>query len=348
MTAKKTLVVELWALGDSVIMTSILQMLETAGREVCILCKPATAELLRPSYPAARFITWTAPWTAFRGKYRLWRWRWREITGVIGELRSIRFDEAVSVRTDPRDHMLMRMVGATTRCGFPTRMSGMFLNAPVQSVPRRHRVEDWHVLGERLLGANVDRVSPMLRAEAYQSSPTPETPNSNEPVLVLHCGAGHPIRRWSISNFETVIRKLRTRYRFQLWLIPDGDGFGSQLAELADAVFSRLSWAELVRLLARADLFLGNDSGPGHLAAAVGTPTVSVFGPQDPSVFTPFGTHSLGVARDVCQYRPCFDSCRFDEPICLTRLECDAVLEEIGKQLEQWVNQGALPATFRR
>ena len=141
---------------------------------------------------------------------------------------------------------------------------------------------------------------------------------------------------------------MRTRYRLRRWLLHEVDGYGAHVAELEDAVLSRLSWAELVWLLARADLFLGNDSGPGHLAAAVGTPTVSVFGPQDPSVFTPFGTHSLGVARDVCQYRPCFDSCRFDEPICLTRLECDAVLEEIGKQLEQWGNQGVLPATFRR
>ncbi len=70
---------------------------------------------------------------------------------------------------------------------------------------------------------------------------------------------------------------------------------------------------ELARFLAGARLFLGNDSGIAHLAAAVGTPVVALFGPTDPAVWAPRGPHVSVVAR------PALDSIGVDEVIATIR-----------------------------
>jgi ADP-heptose:LPS heptosyltransferase len=104
----RLLVVELWGLGDLALATPFLQ---EAGRHrpVALLAKPHAAPLLRRFCPEVELIAFTAPWTVFRGKYRLHRWPWRELLAVRRALRARRFASAVSVRRDPRDHVLMRL-----------------------------------------------------------------------------------------------------------------------------------------------------------------------------------------------------------------------------------------------
>src|SRR3954463_2194624 len=108
------LVVELWGLGDLAFSTTLLRL---AAREwdITLLGKPHAAPLLQPTFPEIRYVSCDAPWTAFRGKYRLHRWPWRELGGLLQTLRGARFDAAVSVRPDPRDHLLMRLAGARRR-----------------------------------------------------------------------------------------------------------------------------------------------------------------------------------------------------------------------------------------
>ena len=55
--------------------------------------------------------------------------------------------------------------------------------------------------------------------------------------------------------------------------------------------------SDLARLVVRAELFIGNDSGPGHLAAAVGTRTLSIFGPTDPDLWRPRGRNRCEMIR---------------------------------------------------
>jgi heptosyltransferase-2 len=76
--------------------------------------------------------------------------------------------------------------------------------------------------------------------------------------------------------------------------------------------------AELLPLLDRASVLIGNDSGPGHLAAFAGVPTFTIFGPQLPEWFAPLHPAAQWVAGKPCPYKPCSDYCRFAEPICLT------------------------------
>src|SRR5215470_3003493 len=122
----KLLIVELWGLGDLVFATSLIAPAVHAF-DVTLLGKPHARALLSVTFPQIKFIEWDAPWTAFTGKYNLWNWDWRTLSRVITEIRKLRPDVALSVRDDPRDHLLMRLSRARRRIGFPTRGSGSLL-----------------------------------------------------------------------------------------------------------------------------------------------------------------------------------------------------------------------------
>lgn len=290
--------------------------------DVTLVGKKHALPLLGPTFPQIRFLPYEAPWSAYLDKYRLSRWNWRELLVLLARLRHERFDVAISVRNDPRDHLFLRLTGARERYGFPVRGSSAFLTHPLhRSRPKQHKVEDWRDLGRALGFPGMDSAEPALDHAAYRS-PRIEAlvAGLEKPLVCLHPGARIPVRRWPESYFAYVIERLRREFDFHLALIPDPDGYGQGLAHLADSVLPGLEVGELVDVLGRSEFLLCNDSGPGHIAASCGRPSIVIFGPTDPDWFRPWGGEHHLVIRDVCPWRPCFDYCKFAEPYCLTKL----------------------------
>jgi ADP-heptose:LPS heptosyltransferase len=85
----------------------------------------------------------------------------------------------------------------------------------------------------------------------------------------------------------------------------------------------------LLDVLATADRFIGNDSGPGHLAAALGVPTFTIFGPQLPELFAPPHPQAAWIEGAPCPFKPCFDACRFAEPHCLMKIDANSVTSRV-------------------
>jgi ADP-heptose:LPS heptosyltransferase len=102
----------------------------------------------------------------------------------------------------------------------------------------------------------------------------------------VHPGSGSPAKNWPFARFVETARALAEGRR---WLLVAGPA-ESALAAPADAVLAR-EWPLRVlgAALTRSSLFLGNDAGVSHLAAAVGAPTLALFGPTDPSLWAPVG-----------------------------------------------------------
>ncbi len=340
--SQKLLVLELWGLGDLTLSTPLLHEAHAAGWEVHLTAKPYARALLEPTFPDLQFHCFDAPWTRYRGKYRVWAWNWVEIARWIWRLRQERFDAIVSVRNDPRDHFVMRLLGAPQRIGFPMAGSNVLLSEPAtRSRPIQHKVEDWRDLAVAL--GLPGQASPRLDHAAYRNPRVDALGGGRlRPLLCLHTGARIAARRWPMPYFKTLLEKMREVFDFHLILIPDPDGYGSELAPMADGVATDLSVPELVDLLGRCDLLLCNDSGPAHLAAACGRPTLTVFGPSAPEWFRPWGPEQKVIIRDICPWRPCFDYCRFPEPYCMTRLEPAYVWHEVREQIHRLMESGAL------
>jgi heptosyltransferase-2 len=342
-------VLEFWGLGDLTFATPLLRAAQERY-DITLVGKDHAAQLLQPSFPNVRFVTFDAPWSAYRGKYALWRWPWRRLLGLLASLRRERFDAAVSVRSDPRDHLFILLAGARQRYGFPRNGSALFLTHPlVRSRSKQHKVEDWHDIG-RALGFPKVEAGPALEHSEYRQPAIDEilAGVSGKPVLCVHPGARIAVRRWPETSFAHIIKKLRARFDFHLVLVPDPDGYGHGLTPLADVVLRPLTVPELVDVLGRTDLLLCNDSGPGHIAAACGRPVIPIFGPTDPDWFRPWGDQQHLVIRDICPWRPCFDYCKFREAYCLTKLLPERVWPEIEKHITGLISRGILPPTFDR
>lgn len=325
-------VLELWGLGDSVMMTAFLQKALERMERVAVVTKPVNIELLKPSYPEVDWIPAVVPWTAFKKKYYLHRWDWGHLWEVFQKTRKWEADVAVSARRDPRDHFLMLLTGAKRRVGFKTWASDSLFSTDCLMPPllKSHRVAHWKSLACYLWGdCKTAEFVPWLDRKIYVGQ-QPEAGGKKK--LVIHCGGGQPTKRWSWKYYAEVIRRIREEFgEVAVTVIPDLDGFGKELIALADQSFFPKNVTELVAALAGHDLFLGNDSGPGHIAAALGLPTASIFSTHFPEIFKPYGERNIAFALGTCPYLPCKDRCRFSEQHCLLDLTPEMVWEGLRK-----------------
>jgi len=116
------------------------------------------------------------------------------------------------------------------------------------------------------------------------------------PYAVIHPVAATPEKTWSAAGFLRVAAYLRDRHGIDSVFIAAGNQDLSAFAGWE--IVSGAPLSELKTLIAGASLFVGNDSGPAHLAAAFGVPPVVVFGPSDPVIWGPWRTRGEVVQAD--------------------------------------------------
>ena len=289
---------------------------------VTLVAKPFAEELRPRLWPLVHVETFTAPWTAFHGKYVVWRWPLPEMYRLRRRLLAEKFDYAVSGRWDPRDHLFLKLSGATERLGFSRLKSRRYLTRELlRPNPLEHRYESWRVAGDAL-GLTLPP-----REEIFATS------RRLPPVVLIHTGARMPLRVWPLEKFLELVSHLRQgNYTVQIACDPDQLGWWRDRGE--QAICPR-SVNELMGLLDQAGVFIGNDSGPGHLAAACGLPTFTLFGPQLHEWFAPLHPASEVAEGRACPYKPCSDYCRYPKPFCLT----DVTVAEVWPRLERFVGK---------
>jgi ADP-heptose:LPS heptosyltransferase len=158
----------------------------------------------------------------------------------------------------------------------------------------------------------------------------------DRPVLALAPGSGAREKNWPVPWFAAVARWWRQRFQGVVILIlgPAEEERAGYDVLCRDALQIRnLDLARLTAVLARCNLYLGNDSGTTHLAAAAGAPTAALFGPSDASQWAPRGKCIMTLTRQE-ECSPCgramMKGCLHRR--CLTAMEPGTVI----RQLEQW------------
>lgn len=306
-TKPRLLIIELWRLGDLVISTPFLRA--AAERyDVTLLARPYAKDLQAGLWPKITILPFVAPWTAFTGKYKIHRWPWREMFQLTRQIRAAHFDVGVSARWDPRDHLLLALAGAKKRFGFPRVGSRVFLTDPLPLPdPTAHRYENWRMLGQAL----------GLQMPGRENIPVPVVRNGRTYDVLVHTGAAQRVRVWPLDNYRKLVGRLREKnFRVQVACDPDQRDWWLQNGEAAVATPHTVT--ELLAWVNQSAALIGNDSGPGHLAAFAGVPTFTIFGPQVPEWFAPLHPAAEWVEGKACPYKPCSDYCRFAEPVCMT------------------------------
>ena len=266
------------------------------------------------------------PFPAFeRGQRAGLAERWSLLPRAARTLRQERFDAAIVFRPDHWwGAMLAAWAGIPRRIGYVTPETTPWLTAALP-LPHEHAAASNLRLAGQLLGrpspltpdaaplhfsltaADRAAASSLLASRNLQ----PSTFNL-QPLIILHPGAGAAVKLWEPDKWGGVARQLHQEGAAVVVTGgPDEQVLAAAVVAAAgDGVVNlagQTPFGVLAALLATASLVLGPDSGPLHLAVAVGTPTVHLFGPADPLRFGPWGAppawHRVLVSGWTCA--PC-------------------------------------------
>lgn len=217
-------------------------------------------------------------------------------------LRRAHFQMAVCLAMSPETSLLAWLSGAPRRIGFAGAEFGRLLNELVPFEPPPSLLNNMRML-ERLRLPRVaeDYVGliPQDSAAATRARDLLDALGVNGPYIVVAPGAG--VRRrhkaWAPENFGLAAQALAQEYHWRVAIV--GGGAEQEIAAAtqdtcpsATSLVGRTDLLCLAELLRGARLLLGNDSGPLHLAAAVETAALGLFGPTDPAKTGPRGKHS--------------------------------------------------------
>lgn len=321
---KRLLVTELWGLGDLAIGSPFLAE-ASLHYDILLLAKPYALDLGKELWPDVQVEPFVAPWTSFHGKYRLHQWPWHSVAGMLKAIRKFRPDIALSARWDPRDHVVLALSGAKQRIGFPRSGSQWFLTDPLPRVNEdAPRFAQWEAIKKHL-----------------QLPPSPtgsqKLPPSINKTAVIHTGAAQPVRVWPLERYASLAADLASK-GFEVIIVAD-QSQQDTWTSLGNQVTIPSNPKELVESIKQGSVFIGNDSGPGHIAAALGKPTYTIFGPQRPEWFLPNHPRAGWTEGKPCPHKPCFDYCRFPKPHCLLDVRAEEVIAGVQKWLEQFSRQ---------
>jgi len=162
-------------------------------------------------------------------------------------------------------------------------------------------------------------------------------------LIGINPGPNWPVKEWQAYKWQKLINNIHSEYDAVIIQFGTNKGDGSSEYDHltgVKSVASRLSGAEIVALIADCDLMISIDSGPVHVAGAVGTPVVGLFGPLNPTLILPPDSPALGLYSDVpCLF--CFNrtpvinwltGCPHDIA-CMKKLEDQTVFEAVKSML---------------
>jgi lipopolysaccharide heptosyltransferase II len=260
----------------------------------------------------------------------------RAVVPLLRRVRAAGFDVALDLGRSIKSALIARASGAPDRLGFAPAdgREGSWLFATRHIPPQgeaRSKLEQFFAFGDAL-GLPPAPV-------AFGLEPTPEERREADsfvaglgaPLVAACVGSSCPSRRWFPEPTAATLRALRARFGARAVLLGTEADRGFAAAVVAHAgegvrdLTGRTTLRQLMAVLARARLAFGPDSGALHLAAALGTPAVSLWGATSPLRSAPLGSEALVLAGEA-PCAPCFLArCPIDR-VCMRAIGVDDIL----------------------
>ncbi|MFN8571031.1 MAG: glycosyltransferase family 9 protein [Gemmatimonadaceae bacterium] len=326
-----SLVIQTSFLGDVVLTTPLIAALAARG-PVDVVTTPAGAALLAGNPDVRRVVAYDK-----RGVHR----GWRGMRAVAHEISSDSPDAtAYLAQGSMRSAMLAMAARYRRRVGFDTSSGRLLYTERVPYRAERHHAERLLRLAVSTGELSAESVRPRLYPSEGERTVVAALLERagvhGDPVIALAPGSVWATKRWPF--YADLARRLTTTGR----LVVVGSEADRPLAkEIVDATFGaaidatgRLSLLASAALIGRSSVLVTNDSAPQHLASAVGTPTVTLFGPTVPEFgFGPLAARSVTLGHERLTCRPCDPhgpaKCPLGHWRCMRELEVDRVLTAV-------------------
>jgi heptosyltransferase-1 len=226
----------------------------------------------------------------------------RSILELRKALRCERYDLVVDMQGTLRSAVIGWMAGAPEFTGYSDPRESLAARFYSRKIARkgRHVVEQGASLLSEASGIELSPADVALPRDAGAEAWAEEVV-LGRPLLMLAPGGGWGAKQWPAERFGDVTREIRLKVSDCVVNASYSDDvLAARVVSASDGAARIVACdvAQLVALMRRIDLFLGGDSGPTHLAAALAVPLVALFGPTDPARNGPWGPGAKTVLRD--------------------------------------------------
>jgi lipopolysaccharide heptosyltransferase III len=336
---RSVLVIRLRSIGDTVLATPALGALRRflPQAEIHVLLEDWVAPVLERSPLVDRVIT--IPKQSHTARAR-----------VARDLHRAKYDVVYNLHGGTTATFLTRATGAPHRVGFAHYQYARLHNHVAPSAREIWHRQDLHSVEQQLAligwtGVPVtDRPATQLAvsdkaAKSITEKLSARKINEGQPFALIHPAAALETKQWSTENFARVAEDVAQRGLTPVAIVSASEKpvLESLRKQSTTGItgFADLSLPEVTALAARARLFIGNDSGIAHIAAATGTPCVVIFGSSSVTHWRPWTAGQSEVVREELACQPChgYFCAKFDQPQCILRVPVERVLGSIERIL---------------
>ena len=308
---REVLVLRLDRIGDMLMSLPALSTLRAAlpRARIRLAVGRWSAEIAAHA-PVDEVLIWSAPWAARSGESRDSA---RELWRRARALRRDGLDLALDLQGDLRSNLLMALTGARRRVGYANTGGAYLLTDVVPLDETISWVEQNQAAVEAAVG--VAGLSPPAAIDGTRGRHRERTEAlfgslglaaARRPLIGVHPSGGRTVKQWDPARWAEVAARLESE--FGATVVVTGSEADRPLAAVvaralrgqAVDLTGRLGVGETMDVIAGLDLFLSPDTGPMHMACAIGTPSVAVFGPSDPvRYFSGRGPRHVVVRADL-------------------------------------------------
>ncbi len=335
----RVLLVRLRSLGDAVLMTPALTVLKRdPGTRVAVLLEAPFHEVLANNPDVDRIIT-------------IPRGRSKFMTRSLAIRAARRFspDLTVDLHGGTTSALITALSGAAVRIGYASSRSRRFYN---RSVPDSRQIwgkDSIHTVEHQLspfkhLGFQVDPLPPLqvpVETSALDRVRTLLSRHAiEEGFILIHPGAAFETKQWEPARYAETSTLLENEgHPIVFTAGPGQEPLLEELRNTAPASVQFMGPLPLDQFIALASLcrlYLGNDTGTTHIAAALGKPLVVIFGSSDSPVWSPWGTRHRLIRSDLpCIPCPGYYCLHYQEPMCIRSITVPRVLEAVRSLLRE-------------
>jgi len=338
---RSILILQLDHLGDAVLTTPMLRALKERFPEAVIdvVASRSNSEVFHGNPHVRRIHVSERNW---HGRGLISRSYLAEVFRLTRLLRPIGYELGIDPRGDLLVALVLRLAGVPRRLGWTAGGGGFLLTDSAQWNPARHEIESRFALLERL-GIQCVPTAPELFPSWADKYAVREQlavlPDAGRPLVVVHAGAGTAAKRWPASHLAELLDRLVRQVGGSIILVGD-DGDQDRARRLASLNRRIVDWTgrlavmQLAALLEEADLFIGADSGPAHIAAAAGTPSIVLSsGTNRVECWRPWG-RQVRVLRCPVPCSPChLKECPVPGHPCMSGIRPADVVETVRQML---------------
>ncbi|MFH1258634.1 MAG: lipopolysaccharide heptosyltransferase II [Elusimicrobiota bacterium] len=327
-------------IGDVVLATPLIKKWRKSYPQahIAVLVKDYTQYLLQENPYFDELIVHTPFWAKdYTGLKNGWRDFWR----FAKELRQKKFDLAVITNADWRKALLIRLAGISHRLGHQRKMSRFLLTAAISSSEKNKHIVQYHwelsPKFELTVSEDPEIFVPKELDRWVENFWRMKKTLTGTPVLGLHPFAGNISRCWPEENLIELINQLVAQGWEVLIFSHEKESLlakGIKVNLLASVNWIRnIPFPKILALMRSCDVFLGNDSGLLHCAAALSMPVVGIYGPSDWQRSAPWGDKAKTLRANL-ECAPCGSDPKCKDLKCLKLISPEEVKQAVLQQIK--------------